>query len=146
MHDIISLKTLLSASGETQAQQLTLFALLNLGMIESLANGLISATDALRVFYNGENCLFVLRQLREKTADEIMSRSVQLPDLFDVLPTEEAHREFQRELVTMRSLCLKLLEDRATRGLSAVQLQPPKRQQLHLSVMHGHRDNGDRAA
>jgi hypothetical protein len=40
-----------------------------------------------------------------------MSRGVQLPDLFDVLPTEEAHRELQRELVTMRSLCLKLLED-----------------------------------
>ena len=111
MNDIISLKTLLLASGETQAHQLTLFALLNLGIIESLANGLISATDALRVFYNGENCLFVRRQLREKTADEIMSRGVQLPDLFDVLPTEEAHREFQRELVTMRSLCLKLLED-----------------------------------
>ena len=110
MNDIISLKTLLSASGETPAQQLTLFALLNLGMIESLANGLISVTDALRVFYNGENCLFVRRQLREKTADEIMSRGVQLPDLFAALPIEEAHREFQRELATMRSLCLKLLE------------------------------------
>ncbi|HXH11051.1 MAG TPA: hypothetical protein VNP04_14965 [Alphaproteobacteria bacterium] len=110
MNDIISLKTVLSASGETQAQQLRLFALLNLGMIESLANGLISVTDALRVFYNAENCLFVRRQLREKTADEIMSRGVQLPDLFAALPTEEAHREFQRELATMRSLCLKLLE------------------------------------
>jgi hypothetical protein len=110
MNDVISLKTLLSAGGETLAQQLTLFALLNLGMIESLANGLISVTDALRVFYNGENCLFVRRQLRDKTADEIVSLGVQLPDLSAALPTEEAHREFQREPAKMRSLCLKLLE------------------------------------
>ena len=39
-----------------------------------------------------------------------MSHGVQLPDLFEALPTKEAHREFQRELATMRSLCLKLLE------------------------------------
>jgi hypothetical protein len=110
MNDIISLKTVLSASGEAPVQQVTLFALLNLGMIESLANGLISVTDAVQVFYNAENCLFVRRQLREKTADEIMSRGIQLPDLFAALPIEEAHREFQRELATMRSLCLKLLE------------------------------------
>lgn len=104
------LNTLLSASSGTLAQQLALFALLNLGIIESLANGLISATDALRVFYNAENCLFVRRQLREKIADEIMSHGVQLPDLLAVLPIEEAHREFQRELATMHSLCLKFLE------------------------------------
>ena len=39
-----------------------------------------------------------------------MSHGVQLPDLFDCLPTEEAQREFYHELETMRSLCLKLLE------------------------------------
>ena len=39
-----------------------------------------------------------------------MSHGVQLPDLFAVLPPEEAYREFQRELATIRSLCLKLLE------------------------------------
>ena len=110
MNATISLKTVLSASGETLAQRLALFTLLNLGMIESLANGLISVTDAVQVFYNAENCLFVRRQLREKTADEIMSRGIQLPDLFAALPTEEAHREFQRELAKMRSLCLKLIE------------------------------------
>jgi len=30
--------------------------------------------------------------------------------LFDILAAEEARREFQRELATMRVLCLKLLE------------------------------------
>jgi len=42
----------------------------------------------------------------------VMSHGIQLPDLFEVLPTAEAHREFQRELATMRSLCFKLLEQK----------------------------------
>jgi hypothetical protein len=41
-----------------------------------------------------------------------MSHGVQLPDLFDLLPADEAHRQFQHELATMRTLCLKLLEDK----------------------------------
>ena len=94
------------------SQQLHLFALLTLGMIESLANGVLSATAALRVFFHPENGLFVRKQLRDKIADTIMSHSIQLPDLFEALPTEEAHWEFQRELVIMRSLCLQLLEDK----------------------------------
>lgn len=116
MNNSMSLKTLLAASGGTPAQQLVLFALLNLGIIESLANGLLSATNALRVFFHTENCLFVRKQLHDKAADAIMSHGVQLPDLFDVLPREEAHREFQRELATMRALCLKLLEEKQLVG------------------------------
>lgn len=111
MHNKISLQTLLSASGGMPGQQLALLALLTLGILESLANGLLSATDALRVFFHTENCLFVRKQLRHKIADAIMSHGVQLPDLFEVLPPEEAHREFQRELATIRSLCLTLLEE-----------------------------------
>jgi len=45
-------------------------------------------------------------------ADAVMSHGVQLPDLFEALPTAEAQREFQRELATMRALCLKLLEQK----------------------------------
>ncbi len=89
---------------------MTLFGLVNLGLIQSLADGLLSATDAVRLFYNADNGLFVRKQLRVKAADEIMSRGAQLPDLFDVLPTEQAHREFRHELATMRGLCAKLLE------------------------------------
>jgi hypothetical protein len=85
MNSNVSLKTLLAASGEMPAPQLVLFALLSLGIIESLANGLLSATNALRIFFHTENCLFVRKQLRDKTADAIMSHGVQLPDLFDVL-------------------------------------------------------------
>ncbi len=112
MNNGISLETLLSKAGRMPDYQLALFALVNLGILESLANGLVSATDAVRLFFNAENCLFVRQHLGDRTADEIMSHGVQLPDLFDVLPTDEAHREFQRELATMRSLCLKLLEEK----------------------------------
>ncbi|MBI1925269.1 hypothetical protein HYR99_13590 [Candidatus Poribacteria bacterium] len=69
-------------------------------------------TDALRLFFHAENCLFVRKHLKEKIADPIMSHGVQLPDLFDALPAEEAQREFQRELKTIHALCLKLLEDK----------------------------------
>lgn len=63
-------------------------------------------------FFHAENCLFVRRHLRAKLADKIMSHGVQLPDLFDILPAEKAHRKFQRELAKMRELCLRLLESK----------------------------------
>ena len=110
MHNKMSLKTLLAASDDMPAQQLALLALLTLGILESLANGLLSATDALQVFFHTDNCLFVRKQLHDKLANTIMSHGVQLPDLFEVLPPQEAYREFQRELATIRALCLKLLE------------------------------------
>jgi hypothetical protein len=112
MNNVLQLNTLLGAPNQTPSQQSALFGLLCLGVIDSLANGLLSATDALRLFFHAENCLFVRKQLRHKLADKIMSHGVQLPDLFDVLPAAETHREFQRELGAMRSLCLKLLEDK----------------------------------
>jgi len=110
MHNKVSLPTLLAASEGMPAQQLAVLALLTLGMLESLANGLLSATDALRVFFHADNCLVVRKHLRDQTAEAVMSHGVQLPDLFEALPMAEAQREFQRELATMRALCLKLLE------------------------------------
>ncbi len=93
-------------------QKLALFALLNLGLLESLSSGVVSAADALRLFFHAENCLFVRQQIRDSMADEIMSRGTQLPDLFEALSAADAQREFQRELATMRSLCLSLLEEK----------------------------------
>ncbi|ETW92500.1 MAG: hypothetical protein ETSY1_43340 [Candidatus Entotheonella factor] len=105
------LKSILSTFSDVPDQRLAVFALLALGILESLANGLLSANEALRVFFHTENCFFVRKELRHKVADAIMGHGVQLPDLFAVLPTEEAHQEFQRELATMRTLCLKLIEE-----------------------------------
>ena len=112
MSHSMSLQTLLTATHESPGQPLALFALLTLGILESLAHGLLSTTDALQVFFHAENCLFVRKHLRNKTADAVMSHGVQLSDLFDALPAAEAQREFQRELATMRALCLKLLEQK----------------------------------
>jgi hypothetical protein len=102
--------TVLLSNIDHRPQQLSSFALLCLGITESLAGGSMTATEALRHFFHAQNCLFVRRTLQEKLADELMSRGVQLADLFDALPAEEAQRSFQRELGTMHSLCLQLLE------------------------------------
>jgi len=97
-------------SPQRSKEQLAVFALLNLGFVSSLASGTLRATEAVHLFYRAENCNFVRKRLRDKTADGIMSHGVQLPDVFTVLPPEEAQREFQRELEAMRGLCLKLLQ------------------------------------
>jgi len=109
MINSINLKSLLSQAGN-RGEQVTSFALLFLGIIQSLTGGLIGIGDALQLFFHADNCLFVRKILREKIADQVMSHGVQLPDLFDTLPAEEAQREFQRELAKMHSLCLRLLE------------------------------------
>jgi hypothetical protein len=111
MNDPIRLDDLLNRAGRKN-QRASSFALLSLGIVESLASGTLSATAAVRCFFHADNCLYVREHLKKKVADEVMSRGVQLPDLFDALSPEESHREFQRELATMRSLCLKLLGGR----------------------------------
>jgi len=89
---------------------LELFALLNLGIAQSLTSAAIGATEAIQRFYNADNCRYVKKHLHSKVADEIMSRGVQLPDLFDCLPADEAQCEFFHEIETIRLLSLKLLE------------------------------------
>lgn len=110
MKQHVDLHTLLSQDTDKD-QQITSFALLSLGVIESLVGGAITASRAVELFFHADNCLFVRKQLRQKIADEIMSRGVQLPDIFDALSAQEAQQEFQRELAAMRLLCLKLFED-----------------------------------
>ncbi|MDZ7362127.1 MAG: hypothetical protein ONB46_15595 [candidate division KSB1 bacterium] len=113
-------RIILSEFGGDPMQQLRFFALLNLGIVQSLASGVISAAEAVQLFYNAENCLYVRQHFRNKEANAIMSHGVQLPDLFECLSTEEASHEFFYELETIRSLCMNLLaEKRSTRkGLS----------------------------
>ena len=110
MKNGMKLSELLPDRGESKRQRANLFALLSLGIIESLSNGLLSAHEALRSFFHADNCLFVRKVLRIKAADEVMGRGVQLADLFELLPPDDAQREFQKELSIMRGLCLRLLE------------------------------------
>lgn len=111
MSNPIQLSRVLTQSANSPEQSLALFALLNLGVLESLTSGALSAAEALGIFFHAENCLYVHQRLRDSRAEDVMSHGVQLPDLFDILPPKEAQREFQRELATMRSLCLTLLEE-----------------------------------
>lgn len=106
----LRLAALFSSMPPNRADHLRLFALINLGLIESLANGSIGSTEAVDRFYFADNCLFVRKTLKDKTADRIMSHGVQLPDLFDCLSAEEAQRQFLHELATMRGLCLQLMD------------------------------------
>lgn len=106
----MNLENLLNVSDKNSGSQEKLFALLAMGMIESLSRGQIGPTEAVETFFNAENCVFVRKRLKGKSADRLMSHGVQLPDLFDVLPPEEAHREFQRELESMRRLGLDVLD------------------------------------
>jgi len=106
----IDLEALLSQTANPR-QRIASFALLYLGAIESLVSGALRVSDAIRLLFHADNCLFVREHLPHGVADEVMSRGVQLPDLFDALPAEEAQQEYQRELAAMHSLCLKLIED-----------------------------------
>ena len=105
-------RIILSATTSDVAQQQEFFALLNLGLVQSLASGILSPTEAVERFYHAENCRHVQKHFRQKAANTIMSHGVQLPDLFESLSAEEARREFYHELEIMRSLCLQLLEKR----------------------------------
>ncbi len=93
-----------------QEQPTALFAVAALGILDSLAAGSMTPTDAIRSFFHAKNCRYVRSKLRDRRADEVMGRGVQLADLFDVLPVEEAHREFQHEVAAMKSLCHELLQ------------------------------------
>ncbi len=93
----------------SRAEQIEFFAIVNLGIVQSLASGALTPAEAVQRFYHAANCSHVRRTLRSKDANEAMSRGVQLPDLFETLGAEEAGREFYREIEAIRALSLKLL-------------------------------------
>ena len=87
----MQLQTLLfGTNGRAAGRPAALFTLLNLGLIESLANGMLSPDEAVRMFYNAENCLFVAKRLCQKIAGEIISRGTATSDLFEALPADKA--------------------------------------------------------
>ena len=110
MESAIRLNVMLADASENRGDRLTIFAVVRLGIIESLANGSLNAKEVVLRFFNADNCLHVRKHLKNKLADKIMSHGVQLPDLFDILPLEEAQRQFLHELRAMRSLCFRLID------------------------------------
>ncbi len=73
MTQAIDLESLLSQATDTR-QRVASFALLCLGAIESLVNGAIRASEAIRLLFHANNCLFVREHLKDEAADEVMSR------------------------------------------------------------------------
>src|SRR5687767_6296827 len=106
MKHVFDLATITSG----QEEPLVLFAVTSLGIIDSLASGSLTPTQAVQAFFHGKNIRFVKSTLNNKRASEVMGRGVQLADLFDAMPVEEAHREFQHELQALKTLCHELLE------------------------------------
>jgi hypothetical protein len=111
----LKLSDLLPRSRSDSQSRVRAFALLNLGVVASLSDGTLSPQDATQYFFNGENCLFVQKGLRNKVANEIMGRGNQLYDLFEVLPHQQAKREFRSELHAIQSLCLELVKSKPSR-------------------------------
>jgi len=93
-----------------QEEPLALFAVTTLGVVDSLAAGSLTPSDAIHAFFHGKNIQYVKKKLNDDRSNEIMGRGVQLADLFDSMPVEEAHREFQHELQAIKSLCYGVLE------------------------------------
>jgi hypothetical protein len=109
MNQRIDLQQLLTQT-EAPARRRASFALLTLGVAESLAAGALSPSDAVRDFFNADNCLYVAHGLGDEASNEIMSRGVQLTDLFDALSEEAANRELDAEIARIRALGLTLLK------------------------------------
>lgn len=110
MKPALQLENLLQTSGKEGVDPLTVFAFMILGVIESLSSNLMSPKESVRVVFNFENCSYVKERLKKKAANEVMGRGVQLNNLFDGLPLEEAKREYARELAAMKTLCMNLIE------------------------------------
>jgi len=105
-------RILLSQHRGSRSHHIEFFAIVNLGIVQSLASGALQPAEAVQRFYHAANCLYVRRTLRSRTASDVMSRGVQLPDLFEALDAEEAQRQFHHELQTIRKLCLRMLAKR----------------------------------
>ena len=77
------LRVVLSELSGSVGRQLELFALVNLGLVQSMASGVLTPTEAVERFYHVGNFLYVQKHFRRREAQTIMSRGIRLPDLFD---------------------------------------------------------------
>lgn len=108
-HTPIYLERLLRADGFVPEERQEVFALLMLGLFDSLESGVLSPADAVAICFHTDNCRFVGNSLKSADAEEVMERGTQLADLFDALNPEDAKREFASEVAAMRTRCLAIL-------------------------------------
>jgi hypothetical protein len=103
----LDLEQLLNGLGKSQ--KLAVFAGLNLAMLSSIDSKGAALADVTAGFYHAANCLYIRRAVKDKAANELMSRGIQLADLFEALPRRQAEAELKHELSAMRAICYKLL-------------------------------------
>ena len=68
MKQIHPLRVALSELSGSLAQQLELFALVNLGLVQSMASGVLTPTEGVERFYHAKNSLYVQKHFRRKEA------------------------------------------------------------------------------
>lgn len=93
------------------AKRTEVFALIVLGLLDSLESGVLNCSEVVPLFFHAANCRFVESHLQCVDAIEVMGRGSQLPDLYDALDSTEADRELALEIAAMRSRCLAMLAD-----------------------------------
>lgn len=118
-HPPIDLEGLLGTASGMSAKRPEVFALIVLGLLDSLESGVLNCSEVVPLFFHAANCRFVESHLPCADAIEVMGRGSQLPDLYDALDSTEADRELSAqadrelasEIAAMRSRCLAMLAD-----------------------------------
>ena len=68
MKQIHPFRVVLSELSGSLAQRLELFALVNLGLVQSMASGVLTPTEGVERFYHAKNSLYVQKHFRRKEA------------------------------------------------------------------------------
>jgi len=108
-HPPIVLERILGSATTRPEERREVFALIVLGLLDSLERDVLTAADLSFVFFNVGNCEFVAAHFDASDAEDVMARGVQLADLFDALDPDEARTEFAAEVIAIRNLCLAIL-------------------------------------
>lgn len=110
-HPPIDLEGLLGTAPGMLAERTEVFALIVLGLLDSLESGVLGCSEVVPLFFHAANCRFVEIHLQCADTIEVMGRGSQLPDLYDALDSTEADRELAVEITAMRARCLAMLAD-----------------------------------
>lgn len=105
----INLRTMIPSPGTDLSGARAAFALIALGVIETIELGLLDTESAIPFFFHADNALFVRKEMRDKLAADVIGRGLQLSDLFTVLEPADANRALREQLAAMRAACRSLL-------------------------------------
>lgn len=108
-HTPIVLERMLANASMRTEERREVFALIVLGLLDSLEGRVLTTADVSALFFNVGNSRFVASTLGCIDAEEVMARGCQLADLFDAIDPDEARAELATEVAAIRTLCLAML-------------------------------------